>query len=143
MSTREVRYSVASGVGYSFLVSALTLGLEALANVFYPTPLVLSPIWSLIRGYWVSLILTLALYAVLIVFTRPYRSENLMGYAGVLKSAQRVVIFTIVSLAVVSMAFDAYTGPLRTRVGLFIVVNVVSGAIGGYAASRGAPKPYK
>ncbi|WP_243668925.1 hypothetical protein [Vulcanisaeta sp. JCM 16161] len=62
MSTREVRYNAVAGVGYAFFVSVVTLMLEALANIFYPTPLVLSPIWALVRGYWLSLILILALY---------------------------------------------------------------------------------
>jgi len=45
---------------------------------------------------------------------------------------QRIVIFTIIALAVLSMFFDMYNGPLRTRIGLFIVINVISGVIGGY-----------
>jgi predicted membrane metal-binding protein len=132
MSTRDVRYSVVAGVGYSFLVSILTLGLEALANIFYPIPLALSPLWSLYKGYWISFLLTLALYGLLIIFTRPYKSEYLMGYAGLLRLMQRIVIFTIIALAVLSMFFDMYNGPLRTRIGLFIVINVISGVIGGY-----------
>ncbi|MGC8570245.1 MAG: hypothetical protein ACP5L1_02835 [Caldivirga sp.] len=136
MSTRDVRYGAVSGVGFSFLVSVLTLALEALANIFYPTPLALSPFWSLYKGYWVSLLLTLALYAILIIFTRPYKSEYMMGYSNMLKSTQRVVIFTIVSLAFLSILFDAYVGPLRTKIGIFIVVNLISGIIGGYVGVR-------
>ncbi|MGC9136557.1 hypothetical protein [Caldivirga sp.] len=136
MSTRDVRYGAVSGVGFSFLVSVLTLALEALANIFYPTPLALSPFWSLYKGYWVSFLLTLALYAILIIFTRPYKSEYMMGYSNMLKSTQRVVIFTIVSLAFLSILFDAYVGPLRTKIGIFIVVNLISGIIGGYVGVR-------
>lgn len=141
MSTREVRYDVVAGVGYSFLVSVLTLALEALANIFYPTPLVLSPIWAIykgiyIRGYWVSFFLILALYGLLIIFVKPYRSEELMGYMGIFRATQRVVIFTIIALAILSIVFDAYTGPLRTRIGLFIVVNVIAGVVGGYLGSK-------
>ncbi len=37
MSTREVRYNAVAGVGYAFFVSVVTLILEALTNIFYPT----------------------------------------------------------------------------------------------------------
>ncbi|BDR91679.1 hypothetical protein [Vulcanisaeta souniana] len=138
MSTREIRYNAVAGVGYAFFVSVVILILEALANIFYPTPLVLSPIWALIKGYWVSLVLILVLYGLLILFARPYRTEEMTNYNVYFRPAQRTVIYVIIAVAILSLLFDAYPGPLwgRTRIGLFIVVNVIAGALGGYLAAR-------
>ncbi len=138
MSTREVRYNAIVGVGYAFFVSMVTLILEALANIFYPTPLVISPIWALIKGYWISLILILVLYGLLILFAKPYRTEEITNYNIYLRPAQRIVIYVIIAVAILGILFDAYPGPLwsRTRVGLFIVANTLAGAMGGYLAVR-------
>ncbi|WP_054856756.1 hypothetical protein [Vulcanisaeta sp. JCM 16159] len=138
MSTREVRYNAVAGVGYAFFVSVVTLILEALANVFYPTPLVLSPIWALIRGYWLSLVLILVLYGLLILFAKPYGSEEMMSYNIYFRPAQRTVIYVIIAVAILGLLFDMYPGPLwsRTKIGIFIAVNILAGAIGGYLAAR-------
>ncbi len=138
MSTREVRYNAVAGVGYSFFVSVVTLILEAIANIFYPTPLVVSPIWALIRGCWLSFVLILALYGLLILFTRPYRSEEVMSYNIYFRPAQKTVIYVIIALAILGILFDAYPGPIwsRTRIGVFIAVNILAGAIGGYLGAR-------
>ncbi|WP_054853726.1 hypothetical protein [Vulcanisaeta distributa] len=139
MSTREVRYNAVAGVGYAFFVSVVTLILEALANVFYPTPLVLSPIWALIRGYWLSLVLILVLYGLLILFAKPYRSEEMTSYNIYFRPAQRTVIYVIIAVAILGLLFDMYPGPLwsRTKIGIFIAVNILAGGtIGGYLAAR-------
>ncbi|MGC9153815.1 MAG: hypothetical protein ACP5GY_08845 [Vulcanisaeta sp.] len=136
MSTRETRYSAIAGVGYAFFVSLVTLGLEALANIFYATPLVVSPVWAIIKGYWVSLALILVLYGLLILFTRPYRSEEMTSYNVYFRPAQRTVIYVIIAVAILGIAFDAYTGPLRTRIGIFIAYNIIAGAIGGYLSAK-------
>ncbi len=139
MSTREARYNAVAGVGYAFFVSVVTLILEAVANIFYPTPpLVLSPIWALIKGYWLSLVLILILYGLLILFVRPYRTEEMTSYNIYFRPAQRTVIYVIIAVAILGLLFDAYPGPLwsRTKIGIFIAVNVLAGAIGGYLAVR-------
>ncbi|MGC8606688.1 MAG: hypothetical protein ACP5GZ_05860 [Vulcanisaeta sp.] len=138
MSTRETRYNAVAGVGYAFFVSVVTLVLEAVANIFYPTPLVLSPIWALIRGYLLSFILILILYGLLILFTKPYRSEEMMSYNIYFRPAQRTVIYVIIAVAILGILFDAYPGPLwsRTKIGIFIAVNILAGVIGGYLAAR-------
>ena len=138
MSTREARYNAVAGVGYSFFVSVATLILETIANIFYPTPLVISPIWALIRGYWLSLVLILALYGLLILFARPYRSEEMTSYNIYFRPAQRTVIYVIIALAILGILFDAYPGPIwgRTRIGVFIAVNILAGTIGGYLGVR-------
>ncbi|ADY00271.1 hypothetical protein VMUT_0054 [Vulcanisaeta moutnovskia 768-28] len=138
MSTRETRYNAVAGVGYAFFVSVVTLVLEAVANIFYPTPLVLSPIWALIRGYLLSFILILILYGLLILFTKPYRSEEMMSYNIYFRPAQRTVIYVIIAVAILGILFDVYPGPLwsRTKIGIFIAVNILAGVIGGYLAAR-------
>ena len=133
MSTRDIRYGAIAGIGYSFVVSILTILLELLANVFYPVPIVLSPLWAIYRGLWVNLLLILALYGLLIIFVKPYKSESLMGYNRQLFAPTlRIAVYTIVSEAVLTIAVDSYNGPFRTRVGLFIVINIIAGLLGGY-----------
>lgn len=55
MSARRLRLQLIAGIGYSFVVSALTLGLELVADIFYPVRLVLSPFWAIYVGQWVDL----------------------------------------------------------------------------------------
>lgn len=133
MSTRDVRYGAIAGVGYSFTVSILTMLLELLANVFYPVPIVLSPLWAIYKGLWVNLILILALYGALIIFVKPYRSESLMSYNKQLFAPTlRIAVYTIVAESILTIIVDSYNGPFRTRAGLFIAVNAIAGLLGGY-----------
>ncbi|ABW02224.1 hypothetical protein [Caldivirga maquilingensis] len=133
MSTRDVRYGAVAGIGYSFTVSILTILLELLADVFYPVPVVISPLWAIYRGLWVNLLLILALYGVLLIFVKPYRSENLMGYnTQLFAPTMRIAAYTIVTEAILTVIVDSYNGPFRTRAGLFIVINIIAGLLGGY-----------
>lgn len=131
MSGRRLRLQLAAGVGYSFLVSALTLGLELIADIFYPVRLVLSPFWAIYLGQWVDLGLIAALYALLLAFASPYGLQESSSYYPILRDARRLASYTLAALAVASVAFDAYGGPLRTKVGIFILVNLIAGVAGG------------
>lgn len=133
MSTRDIRYGAIAGIGYSFVVSILTILLELLANVFYPVPIILSPLWAIYRGLWVNLLLILALYGLLIIFVKPYKSESLMSYNRQLFAPTlRVAVYTIIAEAILTITVDSYSGPFRTKAGLFIVINIIAGLLGGY-----------
>ncbi|WP_243668927.1 hypothetical protein [Vulcanisaeta sp. JCM 16161] len=54
------------------------------------------------------------------------------------RPAQRTVVYVIIAVAILGLLFDIYPGPLwsRTKIGIFIAVNILAGAIGGYLAVR-------
>ncbi|GGP22215.1 hypothetical protein GCM10007981_17380 [Thermocladium modestius] len=131
MSARRLRLQLIAGIGYSFVVSALTLGLELVADIFYPVRLVLSPFWAIYVGQWVDLGLIVALYALLLAFASPYGLQEGSSYYSILKDARRLAAYTLAVLAILSIAFDAYGGPLRARVGIFILINLIAGVAGG------------
>ncbi len=131
MSGRRLRLQLAAGVGYSFIASALTLGLELVADIFYPARLVLSPLWAIYVGQWVDLGLIVALYALLLAFASPYGLQEGSSYYPILKDARRLAAYTLAALAIASIAFDAYGGPLRTKIGIFILINLIAGVVGG------------
>ncbi|KUO92304.1 MAG: hypothetical protein RXO22_07075 [Thermocladium sp.] len=136
MSGRAARLQVAAGIGYSFFLSAVTLIMELITDVFYPVRLILSPLWAIYVGQWVDAGVILAVYVLLIVFASPYRFQEQSNYYQLLRGAQKLSIYTIMAFAVISMAFDAYAGSLRARIGIFILVNFFSGMVGGILSTR-------
>ncbi len=76
--------------------------------------------------------LIVALYALLLAFASPYGLQEGSSYYSILKDARRLAAYTLAVLAILSIAFDAYGGgPLRARVGIFILINLIAGVAGG------------
>ncbi|BBD73718.1 hypothetical protein HS1genome_2107 [Sulfodiicoccus acidiphilus] len=126
-------------LGFSLFISVIITVTDLVAKLFYPPHvdwgIVYSPFFAAASGQWAPLVICLIVYGGFISYNLPrsrrIREENEVG---------DVAVYTAVSLLFLSGLIDlSYTYPLNTRVGIFLVVNVLSALVGTLLAVKFRP----
>ncbi|QKR00595.1 hypothetical protein GWK48_09570 [Metallosphaera tengchongensis] len=130
---RALSWSVAAGIGYSFILTIVTAVVSLLVKAFYPPfQFSISPIRSLVISP-VEGVVQILVILVLLAFALPVRSVTIQRE---LKEVRKLVIYVSVGYLVLSLLpYAITTNYLQTYVGLVIAFNVINGVVGGVASS--------
>ncbi|WP_048099860.1 hypothetical protein [Candidatus Acidianus copahuensis] len=134
MNSRQMSYSVATGIGYSFIITIIMFITSLVVKLFYPPSnlLLISPILALFvipaEG-----IVEIVVLAILVIFSYPVRTsvekESFL-------SIRTLAIYAGIGYLVLSLMPYAFKVPYpQTYIGLVIAFNVINGAIAGLAVS--------
>jgi hypothetical protein len=126
-------------LGFSLAISVIITLLDLAAKLFYPSNIhwgvVYSPFFAAASGQWGPLVLDLLVYGGFLAYNLPrnrrIREEEEPG---------EVAIYTIVALIFLSVIIDlSYGLPLNTRIGVFLLTNVLSAGVGTFLALKVRP----
>lgn len=133
INPRTLSWTVAAGIGYSFILTVVTSLTSLILKGFYPPfAFSIAPLKSLQESPVEGVVQLLVLLA-LVLFALPVRSVTLVKE---LKTARRLATFTAVGFLAFSLLPYAFTVSYpQTYVGLVIAFNIINGVVAGLASS--------
>ncbi|QIW24688.1 hypothetical protein EWF20_11470 [Sulfolobus sp. S-194] len=129
MNSRELSWSIAAGIGYSFILTILMGIAYLIVKVFYPpTSFSIIPIISLVESPALGII-QLILLGLMVAFAYPVRTR-IAGESLII--VRKLAIIVAVGYLVFSLLPAAFRVPyIQTYIGLIIAANVLNGTFAG------------